>query len=233
MGTASATGSEPLAQPIRQRLPLDQLEDEIGRAVDQLESVDRAHVRVVEGGEQARLPLEAPQAGRIVAEVVGHRLDRHLAAEGGVERAVDAAHASAAEEPAHDEAAERCARLEGGRALPLDLAGQLLEGRPLERAPRLKPAVRLLGEAQQLLEPCPEVPIRAAGLVQEALALGGRPLEGVVQQPVEPGPVVALKHGPGLRPRARARPGARPEPASSPAAPCGARGREPPRSPRR
>ena len=52
-------GQRAALQPLGERLALDQLQHQVGRAVDQLEAVDRGDVRVVERGQQSRLALEA------------------------------------------------------------------------------------------------------------------------------------------------------------------------------
>ncbi len=93
-----ARRKRPLLQALAERLAVDPLEDQIGRAVEPFEAVDRGDVRVVEAGEEPRLALEALQAGGVVAERVGERLDRHLAPERRIDGAVDAPHAAGAEE---------------------------------------------------------------------------------------------------------------------------------------
>ena len=71
-----------------------------GGAVGQrraLESVDVGDVRVVEGGEQLRLALEAGEALRILRQLGRQHLDRHVAAELRVAGAGDLAHPARAE----------------------------------------------------------------------------------------------------------------------------------------
>ena len=80
-----------------QRLSLDELEDERGRAEGVLDPVDRADVRVVEGRQESRLPLEAGEALGVACERVGERLHRDVAAEPPVARAVDLTHATGAD----------------------------------------------------------------------------------------------------------------------------------------
>ena len=101
--TCSATPSASRRQrsareALCQRLALDALEHQIGRAIEPFEAVDGGDVGMAEGGEHPRLALEAAQAAGIAAKGVGERLDRDLASEAGVERAVDAAHAAGAEQ---------------------------------------------------------------------------------------------------------------------------------------
>ena len=78
-------------------LALDQLEGEEGLAVGFLEPVDGGDVRVVERGEQMRLALEAPQAVGVLGHLRRQDLDRDVAVEVRVGRAVDLAHPAGAE----------------------------------------------------------------------------------------------------------------------------------------
>ena len=56
---ASAIGSGPRVETIGERRSLDQLEDQRRHAVGFFQPVDRADVRMVERGEQARFAREA------------------------------------------------------------------------------------------------------------------------------------------------------------------------------
>ena len=91
-------GQRSAGQAVRQRFTVHSLEDEVGRAIHPLEAVDRGNVRMAERGEDPRLAFEAPQAPRVAAKRVGQALDRDLAAQAGVERAVDAPHAARAQQ---------------------------------------------------------------------------------------------------------------------------------------
>ncbi len=81
----------------RQRLALDQLEHQIAMTLDLFETVDARDVRMVERGEQSRLALEARQPLGLLRERRGQHLDRHLASQPRVARAVHLAHAAGAE----------------------------------------------------------------------------------------------------------------------------------------
>ena len=59
-----------LAKPRREGLAHDELEHQEADSVCFLQSVDAADVRVIEGGEHPRLPLEARQAIRIARELL-------------------------------------------------------------------------------------------------------------------------------------------------------------------
>ena len=67
------------------------------RALVLADVVDGADVGVVERGGGARLAAEARQRGGVAGHLFGQELERDLAAEPGVDGAVDDAHAAAAE----------------------------------------------------------------------------------------------------------------------------------------
>ena len=99
--TALETGRGPLSSRCAQRLALQQLEDGVVDAVLRADVVQGEHVRVAEGGDDARLLLEALQPVRIVGAGAGQDLDRDRAAEAGVDGAVHLAHASRAQGGVH------------------------------------------------------------------------------------------------------------------------------------
>ena len=89
-------GQRTLAQPLRQRLALDQLHHQVvGRALA-ADVEQRADVRVVEAGDGLRLALEAGPDLLVGRQVLRQHLDRDLAAKAGVLRAVHLAHAAGA-----------------------------------------------------------------------------------------------------------------------------------------
>jgi hypothetical protein len=90
-------GERACAQPLLERRPVDELEDEREDAVRLLDAVDRRDVRVVERGEQLRLALEAGEPLRVGANRLRQHLDRHLAPQARVARAVDLTHPPGAE----------------------------------------------------------------------------------------------------------------------------------------
>ena len=77
-------GDRPLRDPVCQRRPFDQLQDERPRPLGLLDAVDGGDVRVVEAGEDLRLPLEPGETLRIAGEGVRQDLQRDLAVELGV-----------------------------------------------------------------------------------------------------------------------------------------------------
>ena len=89
MARASSSGSGPALQPLGEVLALDELHDEGADAARLLEAVDRGDVRVLELGEELRLALEAREALGVGGERLGQDLDRDLALQLRVGRAVD------------------------------------------------------------------------------------------------------------------------------------------------
>src|SRR5262249_49892645 len=71
---------------------VDELEHEVTDVVDFLESVYPRHIGMIQGREQPRFALEARQPLGILGKISRQRLDRHIAAEPGVARAVNLAH---------------------------------------------------------------------------------------------------------------------------------------------
>ena len=84
-------------EPLRQGLPLDELQHEEARPARLLDPVDRRDVRVAQGRQGARLPLEPGQVLRIPRQRAGQDLDGHLPVETAVARAPDLSHPSRAE----------------------------------------------------------------------------------------------------------------------------------------
>ena len=81
----------------RQRLPLQQLHDQVVHAVLVPDVVERADVGVVERRSGAGFALEARLELGGIGERLGEHLDRHLPVEAGVPRAIDLAHAACSE----------------------------------------------------------------------------------------------------------------------------------------
>ena len=75
---------------------LDQFQDERVRLAAVLEPVDRADVRMVQRGEHLRFALEAREAIRIARERVGQDLQRDVAIQLRIARAIHLAHAAGA-----------------------------------------------------------------------------------------------------------------------------------------
>src|ERR1051326_1971540 len=87
------------AQAVAQRLPFEQLEDDVEGVAVLAEVVDGDEVRVIEQAERARLLLEARDDLLGVAAGNGREeLDGDVAGELGVARAIDLSHASRADE---------------------------------------------------------------------------------------------------------------------------------------
>ena len=95
-------GIGPALQALGEVLALDELHgEEVGRRpvveARALEAVEVGDVRVVERGEHLRLALEAGEPLGVRGEGLGQELERDVAAELRVGRAVDLAHAARAE----------------------------------------------------------------------------------------------------------------------------------------
>ena len=84
-------------ETIRQRRPFDQLQHQGADRAGLLEPMDDADVRVVQGGQRPGFALEPRHAIRIVHEVRRQNLQRDLAPELCVARAIHLTHAARAE----------------------------------------------------------------------------------------------------------------------------------------
>jgi hypothetical protein len=100
MRSASSSGNAP-CDAIRERRAFHEFHDERVRAAGVLEAVDRRDVGMVEGGEHLRFSAEPCDAITIKREGLRQDLQRDIAIELGVARAIDLAHAPFAEQ-GHD-----------------------------------------------------------------------------------------------------------------------------------
>jgi hypothetical protein len=87
----------PGREQLAQARTVDELHRDVGGAVRGADLVDRDDVGMVERGGGARLGLEAPQALGVVGERRRQHLDRDVASETRILRAVDLAHPAGAE----------------------------------------------------------------------------------------------------------------------------------------
>src|SRR5262249_8271276 len=85
-------GERSLREARSERLPLDQLHDEVRGPLLLPDVVERADVRMVEAGDGPRLALEPRSDLGVRREVRGKHLHRDDAIEARVARAVDLAH---------------------------------------------------------------------------------------------------------------------------------------------
>ena len=109
-------------EPLIEALARDQLHHQEAALAVRLEAVERRDVGMVERGEHARFALEAGEHVGARAELGRQQLDRDLATEPAVPRAVDLAHAAAPEETEHVIAAQALAHR--------DRAGRRARARP-------------------------------------------------------------------------------------------------------
>ena len=125
-------------QALAQRVALEQLRDGIDDVVRRAEFVDREDVRVRERGDCLGFALEARQRLRIPREQVGQQLDRHVAIEPRVARAIDLAHASRAEGRLDDIWADASAGAQwhGGQTTRNEGVCEILEVRGARRVKR-------------------------------------------------------------------------------------------------
>ncbi len=97
IGTASSSGIASPRDPLRQILTLDQLHHECTRVAGALEAVDLGDVGMIERRQRLRLALETRQPLGIAGQRRRQRLQRHVAAQRRVARAIDLAHPAGAE----------------------------------------------------------------------------------------------------------------------------------------
>ena len=95
--SASGIGSGPRAEAIGERGSFNELEDQRRHAIGFLQPVDRADVRMIERGEEAGFAREARPALGVSGEVGRQDLDRDVAPELAVARAIDLTHAASTE----------------------------------------------------------------------------------------------------------------------------------------
>ena len=84
-------------EPGTQRFAFEKLRDEIGRSIVSPDVMDGQDVGVIQNPGGAGLLLEPPQPVRISREGSGKNLDRHLAPQPRVPRAIHLSHAARAE----------------------------------------------------------------------------------------------------------------------------------------
>ncbi len=92
-----ARRQRPVGHQLLQRLPLEQLLDQVRLPVVDAEVVDREDVGVVQRAGGARLVLEAAQALRVGGEHLGQHLDGDVAVQPPVARAIHLAHPAGSE----------------------------------------------------------------------------------------------------------------------------------------
>ena len=83
--------------PIGEVLPGDQLHCDEPRAAGLVQAIDSSDIRMVQGGEQASLPFETPQAFGVGTDAFGQDLDRDLPVEVRVDPLLDDAHPALAD----------------------------------------------------------------------------------------------------------------------------------------
>ena len=94
IATASSSGSAPACNAIRQRRSFDERQDQPARVFRIHDPVYVSDVGMIERGQNFGFSLEARQSFRIARECCRQNLDRHLAIQFGVFRAIHLAHAA-------------------------------------------------------------------------------------------------------------------------------------------
>ena len=167
-----------------ERLAVDQLEYQGADAVVLLEAVDRADVRMIERGEDARFATEARQSFGVLRQKRRQDLDGNVALQPGVARAIHLAHAAGPD-----------VRINAvWSQLPADQVGHY------RRRFEKRPGGCLL--RQQRRDLLSQFAVGAAGTVQEGVALRRRTPQCLVNDRFDSGP--AARHLSGRRLDAKA-----------------------------
>src|SRR5437870_8485368 len=87
----------PTGEPLAQSLALEELRDNVGRAVVGAEVVDGENIRVVQLARRPRFCFEPTQAIRICCEIREQNLDCYIARQACVATPVNLAHAAGAD----------------------------------------------------------------------------------------------------------------------------------------
>jgi hypothetical protein len=183
-------GERTFQQPLGERRSLDQLEYQGGHSVDPLEAIDGADVLVVESREYLGFALEADQTVRVLGEERREDLDRHVAIELAVARAVHVAH------PATAKVVDDRIRAE----LPSDERRGLLCSHPRHRGPAQEFVGRGLPR-QEGLDFFAQLAIAGTHLADECRALVRRARERGAQNRLDLIPAFAHHLGRSREPR--------------------------------
>jgi hypothetical protein len=140
------------------------------------EAVDGADIRMIEGSEHSGFALEAREPFRLRREMAREDLDRHVAAQGRVARAIHLAHAADAEQALDAIRTDRRAGREPRRGRG-DQLGHERANRRIDHSPR-----RL---RQERLDLAPQRGIVRARAREPRVSLVRRPLASLVKQPFD------------------------------------------------
>ena len=92
IGNASSIAITPCADPVRERLALDQLHHECTDAVCLFETIDLRDIGMIQCSQCLRLALEARQALGVMGKGFRQNLDGDVAPKVGIEGAIDFTH---------------------------------------------------------------------------------------------------------------------------------------------
>ena len=170
--------------------------DDIQPPIALADIVDGTDVRVVEGRGGPRLAQEALLGGEVPAELRRQQLDRHPSPEPGVLGLVDHAHASGAD-PAEQPVGSKLLSHEGlfGGSLREESPGGLVRRRGEESA-------GLLVSGQQGLHPRAKLGTPRTGLIQKGMPLARWKLERLVEEGLDPVPLLGVRGQIGTHPTA-------------------------------
>ncbi len=169
-GQRVAHGQRPFREAIGERHAVDELEHQRGHAIHVLETVDRADVGVIERRQYARFALEACEPLRVGGEDAREDLDRNVASQLRVARAIDFTHTASAELGHHGVGPHALPRIQ----TPLRGHRWHLQG-----------TRRAVMCAKQGLDLCLQIAPTRAALRQERRPFGGLPRECLAKKILE------------------------------------------------
>jgi hypothetical protein len=100
----------PVVQPLAQCRALEELGDEVRRALVYTDVVDRQYRRMVQSCCRSRFLLESLEAIRVGRKLPGQQLDRDVTTEPGIAAAIHLSHPAGAEKVDDFVGAESCSR---------------------------------------------------------------------------------------------------------------------------
>ena len=160
----------PVDQHFAQRLPLEELRNDIGCPVVGSNVVDGEDVGMVQGAGGSGFPLEPTQPIRVRGHRIGQHLDRHLAPDSGIARPVHLSHSARSERRKNLVASELLAGPQSRRVL-----SRFLENRRccLQRRSLEKGICRVHVDQQRLRSP-PHLVILASSRQKRGSFGGGK-----------------------------------------------------------
>ena len=185
-------------ETIGQRRAVDELHHDGVQAAGDFEAVNRGDVRMVQGGEQAGLPLQARDALRIVGKSGRQYLDGNLAMQPRVEGPIHLAHAAGIQRPQDAVRSELDAR---GHRGPVVVRHRGIEGPQRVNRGALGKRPRVGMRREQRFHFVSERDVVAARVAQEHRALIRRAGQRRVEDLLDPRPAAGIvRHDRAARP---------------------------------